>query len=212
MNRSVACKLVAVTLFAAISAFGQYKVAPAGPPPSETPPSFAKMLEQDGARIADSSGKVIAEIWFVSAPKKGPRSAEENVTLPETPHGALMGILRAPGAYNDRRGQAIKPGLYTLRYSMFPINGDHQGVAPQRDFFILTKIADDADPNAAPNFDALMAASRKASGTPHPLVLSIWKADDPSPGLAQQGDAEWVLTRKAGEVVLSIIVIGKASA
>ena len=88
---------------------------------------------------------------------------------------------------------------------MFPINGDHQGVAPQRDFMVLTRIADDTDPNATPDFNTLMASSRKASGTPHPLVLSIWKADDPKPDFSQQGD-DWVLTHNAGDTALSIIL------
>src|SRR5947209_986741 len=193
-----------------LTAVGQYKSAPAGPPPSDVPPAFASLLEKTGTQITDSSGKVIVEIWLVSSIKKGPKSSEENVTLPGIPHGTLLGVLRAPGTYNDRRGQVIKPGVYTLRYSMFPINGDHQGVAPQRDFFVLTKMSDDPDPNANPNFDTLMTSSRKASGTPHPLVLSIWKADDPKPDFSQQGD-DWVLTHSAGDTALSIILVGKAS-
>jgi hypothetical protein len=210
MNRNFGSKAVAVALLAAFCAYGQYKAQPAGAPPSEVPPAFASLLEKTGTQITDSSGKAIAEIWLVSSIKKGPKSSEENVTLPDIPHGTLLGVLRAPATYNDRRGQLIKPGVYTLRYSMFPINGDHQGVAPQRDFFVLTKMSDDADPNANPNFDTLMTWSRKASGTPHPLVLSLWKADDPKAGFGQQGD-DWVLTHSAGDTALSIILVGKAS-
>ena len=194
-----------VGLLTALSALGQYKAQPAG-----APPALAGSLEKAGTQITDASGKVIAEIWLVTSVKKGAKSTEENVTLPDVPHGTLLGVLRAPATYNDRRGQTIKPGVYTLRYSMFPINGDHQGVAPQRDFVVLTRIADDADPSANPNFDTLMGWSRKASGTPHPLVLSIWKADDPKPDFSQQGD-DWVLTHSAGDTALSIILVGKAS-
>ena len=211
MYLNIARKAFVILFLTAVAAFGQYTAKPAGPPPSDVPPAFASLLEKNGTQITDASGKAIVEIWLVSSIKKGPKSSEENVTLPDIPHGTLLGVLRAPGTYNDRRGQVIKPGVYTLRYSMFPINGDHQGVAPQRDFFILTKISDDTDPNANPNFDTLMAWSRKASGTPHPLVLSIWKADDPKPDFSQQGD-DWVLTRPAGDTALSIILVGKASA
>jgi hypothetical protein len=211
MHRNLTRKTLVVVFVTAAAVFGQYKAAPAGAPPSEVPPAFASLLEKAGTQITDGSGKVVAEIWLVSSIKKGAKSAEENVTLPDIPHGTLLGVLRAPGTYNDRRGQVIKPGVYTLRYSMFPINGDHQGVAPQRDFFVLTKVSDDTDPNTNPNFDTLMASSRKASGTPHPLVLSIWKADDPKAGFAQQGD-DWVLTHSAGDTALSIILVGKASA
>jgi hypothetical protein len=210
MHRNFAAKAFVVVFLTAAAAFGQYKAAPAGPPPSDVPPAFASLLEQNGTQITDGTGKVVVQIWVVKSIKKGPKSSEENVTLPDIPHGTLLGVLKAPGTYNDRRGQVIKPGVYTLRYSMFPINGDHQGVAPQRDFFVLTKMSDDGDPNANPNFDTLMTWSRKASGTPHPLVLSIWKADDPKPDFSQQGD-DWVLTHSAGDTALSIILVGKAS-
>src|SRR5882762_5012164 len=66
---------------------------------------------------------------------------------------------------SDRRGQTIKAGVYTLRYGIMPVNGDHQGAAPQRDFVLMTPAADDKDLNATPNFEALVAMSRKASGT-----------------------------------------------
>ena len=204
-------RFVIAVAVAALSAFGQYKAQPAGAPPSDVPPAFVQLLEKAGTRITDASGNAVAEIWLVASVKKGAKSAEENVTLPDIPHGTLLGVLRAPAKYNDRRGQTIKPGVYTLRYSMFPINGDHQGAAPQRDFFVLTKMSDDSDPAATPNFETLMGWSRKASGTPHPLVLSIWKADDPKPDFSLQGESDWVLTHSAGDTALAIILVGKAS-
>jgi hypothetical protein len=51
--------------------------------------------------------------------------------------------------------------------------------------------------------------SRKASGTPHPLVLSVWKDDDgAAPGIAQEGEEDQVLHTKIGSVPLAIIVVG----
>ena len=44
-----------------------------------------------------------------------------------------------------------------------PMNDTHQGAAPQRDFLFMTPAGDDRDLNATPNFDALVAMSRKAS-------------------------------------------------
>jgi len=98
-----------------------------------------------------------------------------------------------------------------MRYSFYPMNGDHQGVAPQRDFAILSLAASDSDPAARPGFDALMELSRKASGTPHPLVLSLWKDDSPAaPGIEAQGENDQVLHVRIGATAVSIIVIGKA--
>ena len=91
-----------------------------------------------------------------------------------------------------------------------PANDNHLGASPQRDFLLLTPAADDRDLNAAPNFDALMAMSRKASRTNHPAVLSLWKADADSPGFSQKGDSDWVLQSKVGETPIAIIVAGSA--
>jgi hypothetical protein len=55
-----------------------------------------------------------------------------------------------------------------------------------------------------------MAMSRKASGTPHPAVLSMWGAGaSDAAGLAKQGENDWVLTKKIGDTTISVILVGK---
>lgn len=205
MSRSVL-----VILLAAGNLLAQYKSEPAGAPPSELASSITQMLQQQGTKILSGDGKVVCEVWFRTTLPSGPASSDQNVTLGTVPHGALLGAIRFPGQGSDRRGQEIKPGVYTLRYSLIPVNGDHQGASPQRDFVALVPAADDKDANATPNFDALMAMSRKASGTPHPAVLSIWAAGASDPlGFAKQGDGnDWVLTTKIGDTPISIILVG----
>jgi hypothetical protein len=210
MNRSLMPKVLLCGAIAAVAALAQYKAEPTGAPPADVPAAYTAVLEKAGTKITGPNGEY-ADIWLVAAAPTGPDSGEQNVTLPTVPHGSLMGIIRFPNAAKDRRGQQVKPGIYTLRYSMFPINGDHQGVAPQRDFFILSRISDDPDPKSTPAFDPLMELSKKAAGTPHPLVMSIWKADDQNQNFTQQGD-DWVLQRKMGDVNLAIVLVGTASA
>src|SRR5262249_38487571 len=159
-------RLFIVLIMAAGAAFAQYKLEPAGPPPSDLPASIGGMLQKDGAEVSAGSG-AFCEIWFRTAAPSGPKSSEDGVTFPTIPHGALLGALRFVGRGSDRRGQNIKPGVYTLRYSLQPVNGDHQGVAPQRDFMVMIPAADDTDARSTPGFDDLMKMSRKASGTPH---------------------------------------------
>lgn len=211
MNRSLGSKVVLSAILATVGALAQYKAESAGAPPSDIPSPIASTLQKEGTKVTGPNG-VLCEIWLVSAAPKGSSAGEQNVTLPDVPHGSLMGVIRFPSAGKDRRGQSIKPGIYTLRYSMFPINGDHQGVAPQRDFFVLSTIADDKDPKATPDFNSLMAQSEKALGTKHPGVLSIWKADDATQNLTQQGESDWVLQRKIGDLNLAIVLVGTAAA
>ena len=206
MHRFILC----LTL-AASAAFAQYKNEPSGGPPSEVAAAIGQALEQKGTKIVSSDGKVYCEIWFRTSMPAGPKSSEESVTLPAIPHGTLLGAIRFPAQAADRRGQSIKPGVYTLRYSLQPLNGDHLGVSPQRDFLVMVPAADDKDLNSTPNFDSLMAMSRKASGTPHPAVLSLWSASpsDPVPSFAKQGDTDWVLNTKIGMTPVSVILIGQ---
>jgi len=202
-------KLVPLFVLSATLAFGQYKMEQAGAPPADLAPAFASALEPQGVKIMGAGGTVYCEIWLRAKLASGPKSTDDAVTL-SIPQGALLGVIRFAGAAQDRRGQSLKAGTYTLRYSQYPVNGDHQGVAPQRDFAVLVRAGDDSDPNATPGFDALVALSAKASGTPHPAVLSVWNsASDKFPSFGKQGDHDWVLDAKVGDIPISIILAGK---
>ncbi len=74
---------------------------------------------------------------------------------------------------------------------------------------MLSPAATDTDLNSTPKFDQLMDMSRKVSGSQHPAVLSMWKADtDFKPGFDKQGDTDWVLQTKMGDLPIAIILIG----
>jgi hypothetical protein len=202
-------QLLALSLLTASLAFPQYKMEPAGAPPSDLPAAFASALQQQGVKIVGAGDAVYCEVWFRTQLTSGPKSTDDAVTL-SLPQGAFLGVIRFAGPAQDRRGQSLKAGTYTLRYSQYPVNGDHQGVAPQRDFALLVRSSDDTDPNAATGFDALVALSAKASGTPHPAVLSIWSSSsDKFPNFSKQGEHDWVLDTKVGDIAVSIILVGK---
>lgn len=204
-------KVVITALLSTAAAFPQYKSESAGAPPSEIAAPIAQALQKDGTKVTNN-GQAYCEIWLRSQKPSGTASKEEGATMTGIPQGALLGVIRFDTQGQDRRGQSIKPGVYTLRYGLIPVNGDHQGAAPQRDFLVLSPAANDKDLNATPAFDALMDMSRKASGTPHPAVLSFWKADADSPGLSKQGENDWVLQTKIGDTPVAVIVAGVVSA
>lgn len=187
---------------------------PTGAPPSDLAPAFASMMAQQGYKVLGPGGSMYCEVWFRTSLPQGKKSTEESVAFPTIPHGSLIGVIRFPAAAADRRGQTLKPGTYTMRYSMYPVNGDHLGVAPQRDFLVLVPAAEDKDPNSTPGFDDLMAMSRKASGTPHPAVLSLETPVGGAsvPGLSKEGDHDWSLAVKVGDTPMALIVAGKAEA
>jgi len=203
-------------LVACATLWGQpYKADKAGPPPPEVASGISQALDPKGFQIS-SDGAAYCELWLRGNVPSAARSNEQNgalpnVTLPNIPEGTLLGVIRFDGPGSDRRGQTIQPGVYTLRYGIMPLNGNHEGAAPQRDFLLLTPAAEDRDLNATPNLDALAAMSRKASHTAHPAVLSFWKAAADSPGFSQQGDIDWVLQCKVGDIPIAIIVVGTSA-
>ncbi|MFN9460314.1 MAG: hypothetical protein ACK6D7_23500 [Acidobacteriota bacterium] len=188
-----------------------YKAAPGGAPPAELAASVSALLHKEGTRVM-KDGQLLAEVWYRSEVPAGPASTEANLTMPNVPHGSLLAVIQFAQKHEDRRGQTVQPGIYTMRYSYFPENGTHQGAAPQRDFLLLVQAACDTDGASTPAFDALLALSRKASGTPHPAVFSIWKEDPKyfkEGQMEKQGEHDWVLMRKMGVVPVSMILAGR---
>ncbi|MBM3784304.1 MAG: hypothetical protein FJW30_08075 [Acidobacteria bacterium] len=199
---------------AALLTAEEYKAMPAGAPPAELAAPIAGLLEKQGIQIV-RDGKPLTEMWFRAEIPAPQPTTEGSLTMPNVPHGSLMGAIRILQTYSDRRGQTIKAGLYTMRYSYYPENGDHQGAAPQRDFLLLTPAGDDSSANAVSDFKALVEMSKKASGTPHPCVFSIRKEDPKffkENHVEKEGEADWLLMRKLGGVPVTMVIAGKVEA
>jgi len=199
-------KLVSSLCLVAVTAFAQYRMEPAGAPPSEVGPAIREALQKEGARIAGPQG-VVCEVWFRTGAPKAPNS-EQNVSFTDIPHGTLLGVIRFPVQGADRRGQPLRPGVYTMRLSFYPVDGAHQGIAPTRDFLLLAPAAGDTDLNATPNFQQLVDMSRKASGTQHPAALNIWRPDETGPAALKQEGEDWVFYSTIGDRPIALIVVG----
>jgi hypothetical protein len=200
-------------LFTAASALlaEEYKTEAGSAPPADLAASVSALLNKEGTKVM-KDGQLLAEIWYRAEVPSGPASSEANLTMPNVPHGSLLAVIRFAQKHEDRRGQGVAPGVYSMRYSYFPENGTHQGAAPQRDFLLLVPAVGDTDGNATPDFEGLLTLSRKASGTPHPAVFSLWKEDPKfyKEGIMEkQGEHDWVLMRKMGVVPVSLILAGR---
>lgn len=200
-------RLSLLFLFSLLAFAQDYKLEPIATAAPGLPAAFASAIDSHGYRVVGPSGPW-CEVWFRTSIPTGAKSSDQAITLPIA-QGTLLGVIRFPNGGEDRRGQTVKPGLYTLRYSDFPVDGAHQGVAPQRDFALLTPIANDADPAAMPDFDKLVTMS-KTSGTGHPVVLSLeTPAGTTFPEVTKEGDHDTVLNVKVGSLPIAMIVAGK---
>jgi len=199
-------KALLFSLFGTV-ALAQYKLEPVSSGAPDLPAAYASVFESNGYRVVGPKGPW-CEIWLRKSIPQGAKSSDPAVTFPIA-QGTLLGVLRFPSTGSDRRGQTIKAGVYTMRYSNYPVDGAHQGVAPQRDFALLTPIANDADPNAMPDFEKLVSQS-KTSGTAHAAVISLEPPSGKAPSVEKEGESDWVLVLKSGDLTIGIIVVGKA--
>jgi hypothetical protein len=187
-----------------------YKLEPVATAAPGLPAAYGAAIQTQGFRVSGASG-AWCEIWLAKSLPLAAKPDDAAISF-GVAQGTLLGVIRFPGKGADRRGQVIPAGVYTLRYSLFPVDGAHSGVAPQRDFALMTPLTADPDPAAKPAFDDLVKMSAKASGTPHPAVLSLETppAGATAPSVVKEGEHDWTLTVKAGDLTFSIIVVGKA--
>lgn len=145
--------------------------------PPEVAPEIAAALGGDVVTVTAGSTKL--EFWWVKAlPLR--EGVSGTPSWSDVPEGALAGVVRLGGAWNDIRGYAIRPGVYTLRFALQPQNGDHMGMSPNREFLMPGPAADDT--SAAPNgYDGAVALAKKASRRAHPASISV---DPPSTSAA----------------------------
>jgi len=192
------------------SLHAQYKMDAAGSTaPAEISAAAVKDLQSPGMKILTPAGQVFCEVWFAKTAPTGGTSTEADVTLPTVPTGSLLGVIQFPAKGNDRRGQVIPAGTYTLRYVLMPVNGAHLGAAPQRDFVAMLPAKADGGASVKMSLDEVVAASTKVSGTAHPAVLSIAPGSGKS-GFAKEGNHDWTLNTKVGDLPIAIILVGQA--
>src|SRR3989449_6183513 len=108
-------------------------------PPAEVSAAVREVLSSDGIRVRGPKGP-LCEIWLRKAiPLNANPSNELGIAFLEFAEGTLAAVVRFPADVTDYRQQHVKPGVYTLRYALNPVNGNHQGVAPQRDFLLRSE-------------------------------------------------------------------------
>ena len=171
--------LFALSLCAAESAAAQsYKAESLSePPPSDLADPVRRALSPTGIRVTGPSG-ALCDLWLGKAvPGKANAPQSLGVVFPQLTQGTLVGAIRFPSSVKDYRKQLIKAGVYTLRYALLPENGNHMGVAPQRDFVMASPAVADQDPSTL-TIDQTLILSRKATGSNHPSVWSLASPED----------------------------------
>ena len=72
-----------------------------------------------------------------------PAGAKGVIQFPFLAESEFLGVMQLLGEAHDYRDQTIAKGAYTMRYGLQPVNGDHLGVSPYRDYALLLPGAKD---------------------------------------------------------------------
>jgi hypothetical protein len=212
--------MLALTLAASHSNLlaASYKLETISATPEGLSASLQAVLQTQGYRVVTEQGTAWCEVWIRKEIANLRKPASPDAKYPALHLGQLLGVMRFSAAGSDYRGQAMKPGLYTLRYCLILQDGNHLGAAPILDFVLLVPAGDDTkDADAVMSTDEVVALSRKASGTNHPAVINL-ASPPPAAGNATLEKDEldhWVLkvksrSKPAADLPIGIIVVGKA--
>jgi hypothetical protein len=147
-------------------------------------PSASEAIQKavaDHALKFTAAGNTI-QLWPAKS-IKGEANAAEGSIYPDLPRGAFAGVIQFSAEAADFRGQKIPAGTYTLRYAVLPSDGNHLGVAPSPDFFLIVPTANDTNPDAVLPYQRLVRLSARASGTNHPAAFGLTTAEKKSPSI-----------------------------
>jgi hypothetical protein len=196
-------------------------------PPSTVAAEILKVLDGQGYRIQDEKGEPYAEIWLRqgtpgSEKPTGPKGA---IQFPFLADGELLGVLEFGKEGHDYRDQPIAKGVYTMRYGLQPVNGDHLGVSTYRDYVLLLPAGKDKA-IAAPTRKQLEERSAESAGTSHPasfLLLMAPPGAKANPSMVRDAEKNlWSVVvplrrqvKAAGEPIVypvQLVVLGAAAA
>ncbi len=210
--------VLALCASSAVANAQSYKVESAATPaPQEVADSIRAQLSSNALHVSGPSGP-LCEIWLrAPMPAAATPNASLGILFGQIAEGSLVGAIRFDSKGSDFRGQTVLPGVYTMRYMLQPLDGDHQGVSSYRDFLLLSPAALDTSLADVPSTD-LFKMSRKAAGTGHPSVWSLVPADSAPPalpGVVHQDDGDlWVVYFQvplAKPVTMGLVVVGRAA-
>ncbi len=184
--------------------------------PKELAEPVRKLMGDHAVQLLDAKGEVLAQVWFrKDVPAK---AASGELTYQQLPESTVVGALKVV-KLRDYRKQKIKPGVYTLRYGLQPMDGDHMGTAPYSEFLLACPAADDKAPTPLET-KALNELSGKSTGS-HPAVLLLFPGTGAAaePKLVNKGEGHWVLFQqldasaggKKAKLPIGLTLVGASS-
>jgi len=142
------------------------------PQTDEVSAEILKTISSTGYRVVKGSSRSVMEIWLRKDVEIDADFQSTPVRLYPFTSGQLIGLAHFPRRGSSFRDQQISKGWYTLRFGLQPVDGNHIGTSPTRDFLLLVTASDD---EFLDDWDAeqLEEASAEAAGSAHPAMLCL---------------------------------------
>jgi hypothetical protein len=198
------CRLIAAAALLALAgpaaAQGQLTVkVEDAPPPAELSAPVRALLDSKAMTVSDDKGAAVLTVWprKVLESKAAADKAASGLTYLDLPETVLVGAVRFAQTFTDFRKQKVKPGVYTLRLSNQPMDGDHMGTAPYNEFLLLAHAGQDQKPELM-EIKALHEMSSNTTSRKHPGVVLLFPNAKPAdaPKIEPQPNDIQVLTFK----------------
>jgi hypothetical protein len=180
-------------------------------PPAVFDASIKSLLQAKAVQIVQD-GMPVYEFWFRAELPLKSKPTPGTTALKSLAETTLLGVVSVATSERDYRDDELFAGLYTVRFSLQPQDGNHLGTADYPYFAVLTPAKLDRTLDGIPNYKALVKASAKESSTDHPFIMSL------RPVNADEGDYPRLtepapdhkairlkLAAKAGEMPASVL-------
>jgi len=188
-------------------------------PPKELSDAVRGVLDRKAMTVTDEKGKAICTVWAVKSleSKATPEQAKTGLKYSQVEETTVVGAVKFPDTFTDYRKQKIKPGVYTLRLGIQPMDGDHMGTAPYNEFCLLIPADIDKKPELL-DVEKLHEESKKSTTRKHPGIMLLFpnKMPPETPVVEAKPKENWVLSYRipatAGDekafLGVSLVVVG----
>ena len=171
------------------------------PPADELSEAIAAQIGTSGWTVIRGTKSTVCDVWPCKEwTVKADFKPTPELLYPFEP-GQLLGVIRYRRKGGDIRDQELARGIYTIRYALQPVDGNHEGTSPTRDFLLLVRA--DADQSAEPmEEEELNELSAEAADSSHPAMLALQKAKGQTgdvPSMRHDQEKDWWIVHFTGK-------------
>ena len=155
------------------------------PPPKEVAEPIRTLLSDKAMIVSDAKGKVLCTVWPVKSLESKAKPGDAGLKYSQIDESTIVGAVQFPGTWTDYRKQKVKPGVYTMRLAVQPMDGDHMGTAPYNEFVLICPAAEDKKPETM-EVEKMHELSAKSVGRKHPSMMLLFPNKTPAEAPAIQ--------------------------